>query len=203
MARSDGGRIAAETEKPIRNVFIFIGVDPATQWLKDCAVALDAKGFVRTGTNVAPDDARSTDGSDRPPSLQSNVPGVFAVGDVRAGSVKRVGAAIGEGAGVVPQIHAFLENVRAAPSAQPRQVALAGKLLCRPCGLPQGQYHRDCSKPPADMVLRRPAAPATINPAPTNAGTAKNHEEANKPNIVPKNARLPAPICTWRCSSIE
>jgi thioredoxin reductase (NADPH) len=112
-----------ETEKPIRNVFMFIGADPATQWLKDCGVAVDAKGFVRTGTNITPDDLRSTESGERPLSLQSNVSGVFAVGDVRAGSVKRVGAAIGEGAAVVPQIHSFLENTRMVPSVRPVQAA--------------------------------------------------------------------------------
>jgi thioredoxin reductase (NADPH) len=88
-----------ETELPIRNVFLFVGVEPATGWLRDCGVALDAEGFVRTG---------SEDHGGRPLALESNVPGVFAVGDVRAGSVKRVGGAIGEGAAVVPQLHTVL-----------------------------------------------------------------------------------------------
>jgi thioredoxin reductase (NADPH) len=91
-----------ETELPIRNVFLFLGADPATQWLHGCGVALDAKGFVRTG---------SEDHKQRPLSLESNVPGVFAVGDVRSGSVKRVGAAIGDGAAVVAQLHAVLADV--------------------------------------------------------------------------------------------
>jgi thioredoxin reductase (NADPH) len=116
-------RTGIETEKPIRNVFVFIGADPATQWLKGCGVALDPKGFVRTGANVPPDDLRSKDGADQPPSLATNVPGVFAVGDVRAASVKRVGAAIGEGAGVVPQIHAFLEDLKLAPAVEPLHAA--------------------------------------------------------------------------------
>ncbi len=60
---------------------------------------LDAKGFVRTGS----DDHRP-----RPLPLETSIPGVFAVGDVRAGSVKRVGAAIGEGAAVVAQLHTVL-----------------------------------------------------------------------------------------------
>jgi thioredoxin reductase (NADPH) len=82
---------------PARNVFIFVGADPATEWLSGCGVQLDRNGFVLTGT--------------RPDSpLESGVPGVFAVGDVRAGSVKRVGAAIGEGAQVVAAIHRFLAN---------------------------------------------------------------------------------------------
>jgi thioredoxin reductase (NADPH) len=104
----------AETEKPIRNVFVFIGADPATQWLKVCGCALDRHGFVRTGTHIPPDDLRSPDLPDQPLSLESNVSGLFAVGDVRSGSVKRVGAAIGEGAGVVPQLHTFLSKAKAA-----------------------------------------------------------------------------------------
>jgi thioredoxin reductase (NADPH) len=99
-----------ETEKPIRNVFVFIGADPATQWLKDCGCALDRHGFVRTGTHIPPDHMRLDDPWDQPLSLESNVTGLFAVGDVRSASVKRVGAAIGEGAEVVPQIHTFLAN---------------------------------------------------------------------------------------------
>jgi thioredoxin reductase (NADPH) len=91
-----------ETELPIRNVFLFVGADPATEWLQGCGVALDAKGFVRTG----PDDHRP-----RPLPLETSVPRVFAVGDVRAGSVKRVGAAIGEGAAVVAQLHTVLAEM--------------------------------------------------------------------------------------------
>jgi thioredoxin reductase (NADPH) len=98
-----------ETEKPVRNLFLFIGAEPATHWLKDCGVSLDAKGFVLTGPGV-PSEGRKGDTSDRPQSLQSSMSGVFAVGDVRSGSVKRAGAAIGEGAAVVAQLHAYLEE---------------------------------------------------------------------------------------------
>jgi len=95
-----------ETEKPIRNVFVFIGADPATQWLADCGVLLDKHGFVRTGAALCPDELAH---NARPPmALESSVSGVFSVGDARSGSVKRVGGAIGEGAGVVPQLHDFL-----------------------------------------------------------------------------------------------
>jgi thioredoxin reductase (NADPH) len=94
-----------ETELPIRNVFLFVGADPATHWLQGCGVALDAKGFVRTG---------SPDGRPRPSPLESSVLGVFAVGDVRSESVKRVGAAIGEGAAVVAQLHAVLAETATA-----------------------------------------------------------------------------------------
>ena len=93
-------RDGSETEKAIRNVFLFIGADPATEWLKDCDIELDRSGFVLTGTN--------TKCSRTPLPLETNIPGIFAIGDVRAGSVKRVGAAIGEGAWVVAQIHTYL-----------------------------------------------------------------------------------------------
>ncbi len=90
----------------VRHLFLFIGAEPATQWLEGCGVALDEKGFVCTGADVP-----SGDGARRAP-LESSVPGVFAVGDVRAGSVKRVGGAIGEGAAVVAQVHAYLAGAR-------------------------------------------------------------------------------------------
>jgi thioredoxin reductase (NADPH) len=97
--------------RAIRHVFMFLGADPSTEWLKDCDVAMDDRGFVTTG-------------DDPVLSLQTSVPGVFAIGDVRAGSVKRVGAAIGEGAAVVSQIHAFL--AQPAASSARRRVAHAG-----------------------------------------------------------------------------
>jgi thioredoxin reductase (NADPH) len=90
-----------EEQHPIRNLFLFIGADPATGWLQDCGVMLDAKGFVLTGAAARP-------GDDNAGPLESSVPGVFAVGDVRSGSVKRVGGAIGEGAAAVAAIHAYL-----------------------------------------------------------------------------------------------
>lgn len=85
---------AYETVMPTRNVFLFLGADPCTEWLGGCGVALDAHGFVKTGQSKF--------------ALETTVPGVFAIGDVRSGSVKRVGGAIGEGAAVVAQIHACL-----------------------------------------------------------------------------------------------
>ena len=89
----------------VRNVFMFLGADPATGWLQDCGVELDEKGFVKTGSALSAE-VRTNDGRRDP--LETSVAGVFGVGDVRAGSVKRVGGAIGEGAAVVAQIHAFL-----------------------------------------------------------------------------------------------
>jgi thioredoxin reductase (NADPH) len=87
-----------ETRRPIRHLFLFIGADPNTAWLSPSEVALDAKGFVRTGADLG--------NGHRP--LETSRPGVFAIGDVRAGSVKRVAAAVGEGAQVVATLHAFL-----------------------------------------------------------------------------------------------
>ncbi|PZR30826.1 FAD-dependent oxidoreductase [Caulobacter segnis] len=88
----------AETTQAISHLFLFIGAAPNTHWLTHCQVELDNHGFVRTGTDLAPGH----------PLLQTSRKGVFAIGDVRAGSVKRVGAAIGEGAQAVAAIHAYL-----------------------------------------------------------------------------------------------
>ena len=92
-----------EVRRDIRHVFLFIGADPETTWLNGCGIARDAHGFVLTG-NACP--SRAPDAFSA--SLASNVSGIFAVGDVRSGSVKRVGAAIGEGAAVVALIHQYL-----------------------------------------------------------------------------------------------
>ncbi|MBV9907516.1 MAG: FAD-dependent oxidoreductase [Hyphomicrobiales bacterium] len=94
-------RAGQEIEASVRNVFLFVGADPATEWLEGC-VALDKAGFVITGIGAADGGALSP--------LESSVPGVFAVGDARSGSVKRVGGAIGEGAAVVAAIHKFLAH---------------------------------------------------------------------------------------------
>ncbi len=88
----------------LRHLFLFVGADPNTAWLQGC-LAMDGKGFVVTG-------ARPEAGSELlrrvPLSLETSLPGVFAIGDVRAGSTKRVAAAVGEGAAVVSQIHSVL-----------------------------------------------------------------------------------------------
>jgi thioredoxin reductase (NADPH) len=92
----------------IRWVFLFIGADPHTGWLADCGVGLDEKGFIRTGEEAALAHCRRENGVvETRSALQTSVPGVFAIGDVRAGSTKRVAAAVGEGAAVVAQVHAF------------------------------------------------------------------------------------------------
>ena len=102
-------------ERPAGAVFIFIGAEPQTEWLEG-KVCRDGKGFLVTGRNLLRDGKRPagwTPGRD-PSLLETSVPGVFAIGDVRSGSVKRVGGAIGEGAAAVAQIHAFLARQAAA-----------------------------------------------------------------------------------------
>src|SRR5262245_33891724 len=89
---------------PLRHIFLFIGADPNANWLEQC-VDVDGKGFVITGSKFA----ASNGAIRRPPlPLETSKPNVFAVGDVRAGSTKRVAAAVGEGAAVVAQIHSAL-----------------------------------------------------------------------------------------------
>ncbi len=100
-------RTGSEEMRSIRNVFLFVGADPETGWLGDCGVALDAHGFVLTGQTLSERARERT-----PAALECSVPGVFAVGDVRSGSVKRVGGAIGEGAAVVASIHQYLAAAR-------------------------------------------------------------------------------------------
>jgi thioredoxin reductase (NADPH) len=95
-------RTGLQEKRPIRYVFLFVGADPETDWLAGSGVALDPKGFVLTGQ------AAGSAAEHLPALLESSVPGVFAVGDVRSGSVKRVGGANGEGAAVVAQIHQHL-----------------------------------------------------------------------------------------------
>jgi len=82
-----------------QHMFLFIGADPNTQWL-DRRIALDNKGFVTTGV-----------ASQLP--LETSSPGVFAIGDVRSGSVKRLAAGVGEGAAAVAQIHSYLTTLNA------------------------------------------------------------------------------------------
>ncbi len=89
-----------ETERAIRHLFLFIGAEPNTDWLSGCDITRDARGFITTGGAGG---------------LETNLPGVFAIGDVRASSIKRVAAAVGEGAQVVAAIHGHL--------AQPTAVA--------------------------------------------------------------------------------
>jgi thioredoxin reductase (NADPH) len=95
---------AAVETTAIRHLFLFIGADPNSGWLAGCPIKLDAKGFVLTGESVA-----GPPGAGRAPApLETSTPGVFAIGDVRSGSTKRVAAAVGEGAQVVASLHQLL-----------------------------------------------------------------------------------------------
>lgn len=99
---------------PIRHVFLMIGAQPNTDWLNGC-VGLDDKGFIRTGLQVVGDsDWREPRD---PMMLETTMPGIFAVGDVRAGSIKRVASGVGEGSMSISQVHQFLADLNADDAA--------------------------------------------------------------------------------------
>jgi thioredoxin reductase (NADPH) len=106
-------RGGVETRRPIRHLFLFIGADPCTGWLEGSGVALDERGFVRAGDAL----------SDRHRPMETSLPGVFAVGDIRSGSVKRLAAAVGEGAQAVAALHAYLADADRAEAAPPTRSA--------------------------------------------------------------------------------
>ncbi len=95
----------------IRHVFAMTGAAPSTRWLGGC-LALDAKGFIKTGPDLSPDDlAVARWPLARPPHLlETSLPGVFAIGDVRAGSLKRVASAVGEGSIAIAAVHQVLHE---------------------------------------------------------------------------------------------
>jgi thioredoxin reductase (NADPH) len=103
----------AETRRPVSELFSFIGAEPNTDWLLASGLKVDARGFVCTGADA---------GEDRLP-LESSRRGVFAVGDVRAGSVKRVAASVGDGAQVVASLHAYLAKAAEQPVMRAVQTA--------------------------------------------------------------------------------
>jgi thioredoxin reductase (NADPH) len=95
--------------RPVRHVFMMTGADPNTGWLEGC-VALDKQGFVKTGADLHAEDLTAQQWPlTRPPYMfETSLPGVFAVGDVRSGSVKRVASAVGEGSICVQLVHKIL-----------------------------------------------------------------------------------------------
>jgi thioredoxin reductase (NADPH) len=97
--RTEAGQ---ETSQAVRHVFLFIGADPNTDWLKGCGISVDSKGFVITGTGMG----------QTAHSLETSRPGIFAIGDVRAGSVKRVAAAVGEGAVIAPDLYRYVTTIK-------------------------------------------------------------------------------------------
>jgi thioredoxin reductase (NADPH) len=99
--------LGLEATKPIRHVFVMAGAAPRTEWLEDSFV-LDKKGFLVTGPDLVEYQNFQWPLSRSPLLLETSVPGIFAVGDTRAGSVKRVASAVGEGAMAVHLVHRFL-----------------------------------------------------------------------------------------------
>ena len=104
----------ARRNVPADALFVLIGSQPRTQWLSD-SIARDQRGFILTG----PDLPGGTSGRwppGRPPlPLETSLPGVFAAGDVRQGSVKRIASAVGEGAAAIPLVHRYLQTTPATP----------------------------------------------------------------------------------------
>ena len=98
-------------EHNIRHVFIMTGADPNTRWLDGC-VALDAKAFIKAGPDLSPEDLSAARWPlARPPYLlETSLPGVFAIGDVRGGSIKRVASAVGEGSIAISFVHQVLQE---------------------------------------------------------------------------------------------
>jgi thioredoxin reductase (NADPH) len=104
-----------EVRRAINHLFLFIGADPNTDWLKGSEINLDAKGFIFTGADA---------GAGRH-ALETTRRGVFAIGDVRATSVKRVAAAVGEGAQVIAALHAYLAGAELISSGIPTRIQMA------------------------------------------------------------------------------
>jgi thioredoxin reductase (NADPH) len=100
------GASGEEVRRRIQHLFLFIGAEPNTDWLAGSGVAVDAKGFVLTGADT----------SKKLRPLETSREGVFAIGDVRSGSIKRVAAAVGEGAQVVAALHAYLATAGRDPA---------------------------------------------------------------------------------------
>jgi thioredoxin reductase (NADPH) len=106
---------------PADALFILIGAQPRTQWLGE-AIARDQQGFIITGPDLpAGTGGRHWHPARRPLPLETSLPGVFAAGDVRHGSVKRVASAVGEGAAVIPLVHRYLRTITAARAAVAQQ----------------------------------------------------------------------------------
>ncbi len=97
------------TVLPIRHVFVMTGAVPATGWLENC-LALDESGFIKTGPDLSAEELSAWPLGRAPHLLETNQPGVFAVGDVRSGNIKRVASAVGEGSIAVSFVHSVLHE---------------------------------------------------------------------------------------------
>jgi thioredoxin reductase (NADPH) len=106
----------APEERNIRHVFLMLGALPNTRWLQGC-VALDERGFVKTGPDLSPQDLKGWTLPRAPYLLETSVAGVFAAGDARSGSTKRIAAAVGEGSASVQFVHRALRELAEAQHA--------------------------------------------------------------------------------------
>ena len=106
-SKTDG----TESVEPIRHLFVMTGALPSTKWLDTC-VTLDDHGFVKTGPDLTHEDLETARWPlARPPHLlETSLPGIFAVGDVRCGNIKRVASAVGEGSIAVAFVHQVLHE---------------------------------------------------------------------------------------------
>jgi thioredoxin reductase (NADPH) len=105
-------RETGQTEKhEIKHIFVMTGADPNTRWLDGC-IALDDKGFIKTGPDLLPDNLNAAGWplTRQPYFLETSLPGVFAVGDARGGSIKRVASAVGEGSAAISFVHQVLQE---------------------------------------------------------------------------------------------
>ena len=109
----------ARRSVPADALFVLIGSQPRTQWLGD-SVAHDQGGFILTGPDLLDGTGHRWPPGRPPPPLETSLPGVFAAGDVRRGSVKRVASAVGEGAAAIPLVHHYLQTTAVAPATAGR-----------------------------------------------------------------------------------
>jgi thioredoxin reductase (NADPH) len=105
---AEDARTGERRELPAKALFVFIGAQPHTDWLRD-EVAADEDGFLIAGRDLAPEALGAYDG-EPPLFLETSRPGIFAVGDVHAGSIKRVASAVGEGSMAVRLVHQRLRS---------------------------------------------------------------------------------------------
>jgi hypothetical protein len=171
----------ARRSVPADALFVLIGSRPRTQWLAG-SIARDRQGFIRTGPDL-PAGTRWPPG--RPPlPLETSLPGVFAAGDVRRGSVKRVASAVGEGAAAIPLVHRHLARppARRGPAPPPGQHTATST---RPAA---GSSRSPASRP---VNAPAPAQPAMITAGNQETGSEKDQDRRPGAHIAVSPARAP------------